>query len=369
MYPRVCVTRLGCSEIRCSPQQEHRNRNGLNALDVVVTIVILLVLAALLLPGTCGHRDAARRSQCKNNLKQIGLSLMNYHDVYRTLPPGFTASETRGESSGYGWSFYILPFFDQASLFERFNSKLPLTNQTFGNFHPASTILTASRCPSDNGDATVTSRWMPDLGTTNYVGNFGVGIPPTYSVLNGSTRSLVDSRHCQGILGPNSRVRIRDVKDGMSNVVLAGERRMSPNANEWPVGRVAGNCNNYWAGIPNVDAVSPLVVLATSTGGLIERTPQEIELNTGELPIKGNIPDIRSPERQKSLPYFGINRDTRGELLGDSKLVTAGFSSWHFGGAYAGIADGTVRFLSENIDPIILTNLMRRSDGETLGEF
>jgi hypothetical protein len=219
------------------PQKEqlmqHKNRNGLNALDFVVTIVILLVLAALLLPTIHGHRDAASRSQCKNNLKQIGLGLMFYHDVYRTLSPGFTASETSSESSGYGWNFYILPFFDQASLFKRFNSKLTLTDQTFGKYHPASTILTASRCQSDNGDATVTSRWMPDLGTTNYVGNFGVGSPATYSVLNGSTRSLVDSRHCQGILGPNSRVRIRDVKDGMSNVVLAGERRMSPNTNEW----------------------------------------------------------------------------------------------------------------------------------------
>ena len=117
----------------------------------------------------------------------------------------------------------------------------------------------------------------------------------------------------------------------MSNVVLAGERLMSESADGWPVGSV--------------------------------------ESNTDELPIKGSIPDIRSPERQKSLPYFGINRDTRGELLGDSKLVTAGFSSWHFGGAHAVIGDGTVRFLSENIDPSILTNLMRRSDGETLGEF
>jgi len=79
---------------------QHKNRNGLNSLDFVVTIVILLVLAALLLPATHGHRDAARRSQCKNNLNLIGLSLLNYHNVHRTLPPGFTASETRGESSG-----------------------------------------------------------------------------------------------------------------------------------------------------------------------------------------------------------------------------------------------------------------------------
>jgi type II secretory pathway pseudopilin PulG len=346
-----------------------QNRSGLTILDVVVTIVILVTLVALLLPSVSTPREVARRSQCINNLKQIGLSLMNYHDVHRTLPPGWIASETKGQSSGFGWQFQMLPFFDQAPLYKRFNSKLKLADQTRDNFHRASTILTASRCPADKGEDQATSRWIPEPGTTNYLGNFGVGIPAAWSVLNGSGGTLVDSQHCQGILGPNSRIRIRDVKDGMSNIVLVGERRMSENAGEWPIGRVEGNFNNYWAGIPNADAVSPLVVLATSTGGLIERTPQEIESNTGELPIKGNIPDIRNPERQKSLPYFGINRDTRGELLGDSKLVTAGFSSWHTGGCQMVLGDGTVRFISENIDATVYTNLMRRSDGATLGEF
>jgi type II secretory pathway pseudopilin PulG len=156
------------------------NRNGLSALDVVVTIVILLILAALLLPSVRVSGGASRRSQCKNNLKQIGLSLMNYHDVHRTFPPGWIASETKGRSSGFGWGYQVLPYFDQKPLFEKFDAKRKLSDQTSGNDDLAKTILTAMRCPSDDGPDQAKSNWMPLLGTTNYVGNFGVGIPITY---------------------------------------------------------------------------------------------------------------------------------------------------------------------------------------------
>lgn len=346
----------------------HRStRNGVSALDVIVTIVILLVLAALLLPATRGTRNPARRSQCKNNLKQFGLSLMNYHDVHRTFPPGWIASETKGQSSGFGWQFHILPFFDQAPLFKKFNSKQKLSDATGKNAELASTILAASRCPSDPGPDQVKSRWIPLLGPTNYVGNFGVGIPITHSVTEESAGSLVDPRIVQGIMGANSRVRIRDVKDGMSNVVLVGERRLSTDGIDWPSGSIEGNYNSYWAGIPDIDSVSPLVIVATVTGGLIEKYDENDPL----YPL-GNLKALDSAVERNALPYFGINRDFRGSPLrtNEGKTdVTAGFSSWHAGGCQFVLGDGTVRFLSESIDPIVFTNLMRRSDGQTLGEF
>lgn len=81
----------------------NRNRSGLTMVEVVVTILILLVLAALLIPAGSRARVAARRSRCKNNLKQIGLSLMNYHDAHKTFPPGWIAADTSAKSSGFGW--------------------------------------------------------------------------------------------------------------------------------------------------------------------------------------------------------------------------------------------------------------------------
>jgi type II secretory pathway pseudopilin PulG len=347
-----------------------RNRKGLTALDVVVTIVILLVLAALLIPAGTRHvPEAARRSQCKNNLKQIGLALMNYHDVHKTFPPGWIAGEPEHASSGFGWGFHLLPFIDQAPLFKKFNSKLGLADSITDNAKLTSSILTVYRCPSDQGSDQGKSPWIAELGVTNYVGNFGVGIPATFSVLEDSGGRLVDSRCLQGILGVNSRIRIRDVKDGMSNVILAGERRMSEHAGEWSVGRIEGNFNSYWAGIPNVNAVSPLAIVATSTGGLVERSFEEGATNNSSLTPVGNLKGLDTDTGRKTLPYFGINHDGRGMPLGDSDVVTAGFSSWHTGGAHVLMGDGPVRFISENIDPIVFTNLMRRSDGKTIGEF
>ncbi|MDA0809185.1 MAG: DUF1559 domain-containing protein [Planctomycetota bacterium] len=354
----------------------NRNRSGLTVVEVVVTILILLVLAALLIPAGTHSREPARRSQCKNNLKQIGLSLMNYHDVHKALPPGWIASETKGQSSGFGWNFHILPYFDQAPLFKKFDTNSKLADPQSDNPQFAATILSATRCPSDGGPDQAKSRWIPELGTTNYVGNFGVGIPIIWSQLPESTGKLVNSGDFQGILGPNSTIRIRDVKDGMSNVVLVGERRLSEGGTDWPIGAVEGQFSSYWAGIPNIDAVSPLAIVATATGGVFERPSEDEPAISSAQPgnwlglaTVGNLKSLDTAEGREALPYFKINHDPRGVPLSSSDRVTAGFSSWHTGGCQMVLGDGTVRFISENIDATIYTNLMRRSDGATLGEF
>jgi type II secretory pathway pseudopilin PulG len=345
----------------------NRNRSGLTVVEVVVTILILLVLAALLLPAGRRSREASSRSRCKNNLKQIGLSLMNYHDVHKTFPPGWIAAGTSAKSSGFGWGLQILPHMDQASLFEQFDRHERLADKASGNFKLIATTLPTYRCPSDSGADAVTSQWGAMLGTTNYVGNFGVGIPSTYSKLADSEGKPVDSKYLQGIFGPNSNIKVKDVKDGMSNVVLAGERRLVETGVEWPLGKEDGPFNSYWAGIPNINTVNPLSIVATATGGQIEPNGQ------GDLlPETGNVTAVTSPEGRQSLPYFAINKNPRlgVTLSGDNQdMVTAGFSSWHTGGCQMVLGDGTVRFISENIDATIYTNLMRRSDGATLGEF
>lgn len=344
-----------------------RNRSGLTILDVVVTIVIILVLAAFLLPSVRRARGPTRRSQCLSNLKQIGLALHNYHDVYEVFPPGWIAGETPAQSSGFGWGLHLLPFVDQEALFEKFDRHHRLADTASGNATLISTELSVYRCPSGDGVAQARSQWGVSLGTTNYVGNFGVGIPTTWSTMAGSEGKLVDANYLQGMFGPSSSVRMMDVKDGMSNIVLVGERRLLEKGVEWPTGKEDGPFNSYWAGIPNLNTVNPLSIVATATGG-------QIELNgeNDKLPATGNLAAVMSPEERKSLPYFAINKNPRlgVTLSGDHQdTVTAGFSSWHTGGCQMLLGDGTVRFISENIDPTVYTNLMRRSDGATLGEF
>jgi len=344
-----------------------RNRTGLSVMEVVVTILILLVLAALLLPNVRRSREAAKRSQCKNRLKQIGVALHNYHDLHNTFPPGWIAAETPANSSGFGWGFHILPFIDQAPLFKKFDSKQRLADARSGNAELASTELTVYRCASDERVAQASSRSGASLGSANYVANFGVGIPATYSNTADSHGKLVDAKYLQGMFGPNSSVKIQDVKDGMSNVVLVGERRLLKESAEWPIGKEDGAFTSYWAGIPDINSVSPLAIVATATGG-------QVELNgeNDQLPTTGNLTAVTSPEERKSLPYFAINKNVRlGVPLSgaNNDTVTAGYSSWHTGGCQMIFGDGSARFISENIDSTIYTNLMRRSDGATLGDF
>ena len=148
--------------------------------------------------------------------------------------------------------------------------------------------------------------------------------------------------------------------DGMSNVVLVGERRLLKAGTDWPPGKVEGSFNSYWAGIPNIDNVSPLAIVATATGGSPELCEEGDALNQS-----GNLNGLLTKAGRHTLPLFAINRNAKGETLhkGDDRHVTAGFSSWHTGGCQIVLGDGTVRFVSENIDSLIFTNLMRRSDG------
>lgn len=237
-----------------------RAKKGFTLIELLVVIAIIAILIALLLPAVQQAREAARRSQCKNNLKQIGLALMNYHDVHKTFCPGVTvaagtaaitaptASPARaasGVSNFFSWTTHILPFFDQAPLFKKLDSKVIFSENTAtpnNNAALFSTIVTAARCPSDAGPDQDTAGGVEDMGVANYVGNYGVGMPD----------DNVNPRSVQGILGANTKIRIRDVKDGMSNVILAGERRNPKICQAWdvvggpdPATTVLGGCT-FW---------------------------------------------------------------------------------------------------------------------------
>ena len=378
-----------------------RAKKGFTLIELLVVIAIIAILIALLLPAVQQAREAARRSQCKNNLKQVGLGLMNYHDVHKTLPPGVTVATGSGVSNGLAWTYHILPFFDQAPLFKKYNSKIAYTNNT-GNPNNAAlsgTILTAARCPSDagpdqdpSGNANGTAPGTFDMGVANYVGNYGVGLPS----------ATANPRAVQGVMGVNTRVRIRDVKDGMSNVILAAERRNPKicEPNGWAatggapnVQGVLGGCT-FWAaadgrlqadygavlGPQTASPASPELfqVLGITRSGDVglnvsNGTTRQENALTGNLTGDTSTPAVVSnSDWSAGAGTVKINK-TLGNvntMSGDYQdATTVGFSSWHTGGMQAVLGDGTVRFLSENIDSTIYENLSRRSDGKTLGEF
>jgi len=359
-----------------------RAKKGFTLIELLVVIAIIAILIALLLPAVQQAREAARRSQCKNNLKQIGLALMNYHDVAQTLPPGVVYTAVNGNNN-FGWTTMILPYFDQAPLFKKLNSKIDINDpgtgsilvpQANSNTFLNATILTAARCPSDVGDEQLDDPAFGVIGTTNYLGNFGVGVPAIAGTT--SATPTMHPRFIQGILGVNSKVRIRDCKDGMSNVILAAERRMPRNCQNWgnaSGGTVEGQFCSVWSGVIGVAANDGIMaILGSTTEGDIEAvgTPAV----PGLMRLSGNLDltavNVLKINRTSALSAFNTTAGSP-MTLSDVRqdVVTLGFSSWHAGGMQAVLGDGTVRFISENIDGTIYTNLSRRSDGKTLGEF
>jgi prepilin-type N-terminal cleavage/methylation domain-containing protein len=353
-----------------------RVKRGFTLIELLVVIAIIAILIALLLPAVQQAREAARRAQCKNNLKQIGLALHNYEELFKTLPPGVINAPS-GAANGnlFSWNQMILAQFDQGPLSKKFNKERLILDNTGGNqrenLRMAQTILPSLRCPSDVGPEQNNNGALISQATSNYPGVFGVGIPTGDFTNNLFAGQVVAT---QGCFGQNSKVRITDIKDGTSNCFMVGERRMGRTCDSW-----ASNATAPSAGVPAQSATGyygdPQVVgtrvahhsvanFCTFWAGvetehdLVEILGTTTEGTSGPVGIgSGVVIKINT----KVLPGTVIR-------LGQDD-TTVGFNSYHTGGCHFLIGDGTVRFISENVDGVTYVNLSRRSDGSTLGPF
>ncbi|SFJ32003.1 DUF1559 domain-containing protein [Planctomicrobium piriforme] len=299
-------------------------RQAFTLIELLVVIAIIAILIALLLPAVQQAREAARRSQCKNNLKQIGLALHNYMDPHNTLPPGWIGVQSglpnvSGES-GFAWGSFILPFLEQSNLSNqlRFSNALDATaNRPFLNQR-----LTVYQCPSDPKPDTfqIADRngTQLEMATANYAGVFGsVELDDCFTVSPG-TPPLSAQGQClsDGAFFHNSRVRIRDFTDGTSNTFLVGERTTFTETAP-PYDKVYGT----WSGaLPGVDD-----------------SPARVIGHAEHLPNMGHDPED--------------------------------FGSAHTGGAQFVMADGHVVFISQYTDKKVFIALGTRSGGEVIGEF
>jgi prepilin-type N-terminal cleavage/methylation domain-containing protein len=337
-----------------------RVKRGFTLIELLVVIAIIAILIALLLPAVQQAREAARRSQCKNNLKQIGTALHNYHETFRIFPPGVINAAWSGSgggtttgSNGLSWVTMTLPYFDQAPLYKKF-----VTTQHWmtSNTAQVAEILTVLRCPSDvSPDQTNSVSVL--MGTSNYPGVYGVGSPSDPLGSDGTNSTLPD--FCQGMFGQNSKVKFASIKDGTTNTVMVGERRGGRTCTSFTAGSGvsatgatlaahAGSFCTFWAGIETDLELS--TVLGTSTTG----SPQKSGIPTGSLTIKINT------------KTDGANNT--GNLL-DQDDTTQGFNSYHTGGAHFLLGDASVKFVTENVDEQTYNEIVRRSDGATTGQF
>ncbi len=341
-----------------------RRVRGFTLIELLVVIAIIAILVALLLPAVQQAREAARRTQCKNNLKQLGIAMHNYHDVFNRFPMGFSdpvVGNSERISGGWAWSAYLLPYLEQGNLWQQLDFRTtPYALTTVGGQAVQNQLLTATplpvyNCPTDarpaaaanNAGSAGSGAGTALTALTSYQGCLGAfdGAPCNTS----GTEVTLDSRN-NGILVVNGSVSFRDVTDGTSNVIMIGEVRYIPNVTD-VAGNTVGSSRQYVYG--NV----------TTGGG-----PQ---CSNNAYNNNGAHNHIRSTRHKLN-----------GPLIGGSTLHRA-FHSLHTGGAQFLLADGSVRFLSENVDhsgtnySAAVVNgpygtyqrLAGMNDGQVLGEF
>lgn len=216
-------------------------RNAFTLVELLVVIAIIGVLVGLLLPAVQAAREAARRMQCSNNMKQIGLAAHNYESVYRRLPSGWVSSKVDGEP-GWGWSAALLPYMEGSTIYQQIDWRLPIADPLHEQVRQYS--IPNFYCPSDPGDNIFEigeghghGHGHPNPGSTpssvdegdklfpiaksNYVGMFG-------------TFELEDAPfNGNGIFFGNSRTKFRDVRDGLSNTLMVGERDSRLGGSVW----------------------------------------------------------------------------------------------------------------------------------------
>ncbi len=312
-----------------------RSRLGFTLIELLVVIAIIAVLIALLLPAVQQAREAARRSQCKNNLKQIGLALHNYHDTFGRFPAGYMQAVNQSGIPAYGWGASILPYLDQANLANQLAIGSPKqlnhrynASSTDEDKQLLQTVVPVYLCPTDiTGPLNTKERFSSTdrfkIATSNYVAMVG-SISPQSTTTPAAGEPQVPVG--EGMFYGNSFLPIREVLDGTSNTLFIGERDGGP----------AADGDNYraavWAGVGNISNNG-----SNSTGRTLARSG------------------------------FFINRDYA--QLGAPQNLGKGVSSLHEGGVQVLMGDGAVRFLSENISTATYQNLCFRADGKVIGEF
>ncbi len=206
-----------------------RLRIAFTLIELLVVIAVIAILIAMLVPAVQKVRESASRTTCQNNLKQIGLAIHNYHDAYRHLPPGFTATAAPGGdvAPGWGWSFYILPYLEQDALYRSQN-----TNQSVAASPLLAKVLATYMCPSDLQNQPFQVR-APGGGFLSGV----VAAPCSYAAFVGGDETEVtagdENGKFHGCFFRNSKVKMTEILDGTSHTLFVGERACDITQGTW----------------------------------------------------------------------------------------------------------------------------------------
>ncbi|HVW02448.1 MAG TPA: DUF1559 domain-containing protein [Planctomycetaceae bacterium] len=313
-------------------------RRAFTLIELLVVIAIIAVLIGLLLPAVQQAREAARRTQCKNNLKQIGLALHNYHDVAGAFPPAICL----GSGSDGLWSAQarLLPYLDQANVTNIINFQLPYSDPS--NQQVAALRMAAYMCPSE-----ITDRASVEDGIAQYPINYAVN-EGVWLVYNGST-----GQGGAGAFSPNSHLGTRDFTDGLSNSL----------------------------GVSEVKAFQP-VLKQVGSPPTSTPVPSDIAgMGASDFETDGHTEWVEGRAHQTGftttfcpntvVPYNNSDVDltTQEEGTGLTTYAAVTARSYHIGIVNALLMDGSVRSVSSNVALVVWQRAGTRSGGEIVGDF
>lgn len=299
------------------------SRRGFTLIELLVVIAIIAVLIALLLPAVQQAREAARRTQCKNNLKQLGLAIHNYHDINNTFQMGaFDGYNCTPPRMSYAPPLF--PQMDQAPLYAAMNSWLQTAGNTqlyawapSGGIANRDSKIAGLACPSDpNGNTIQTA--------------INEGIRGSYLPVTGGTDC--NTIPTTGVFGPGRSpiTRMRDIIDGTSNTIMVGEMLVPSGSND-------------------------------KRGGIFNACQSNSFIST-RYPPNTTVPDNVQPGLCSNSVFTPC-------VDAVSNNFNASARSMHVGGAHGLLSDGSVRFISNNIDTLTFNKLGTRAGGEVVGDF
>ncbi len=320
-----------------------RRKSGFTLIELLVVIAIIAILIALLLPAVQQAREAARRSQCKNNLKQLGLALHNYHSTHNTFPMGIerkiNSAACGGSSPWYSsrtlWGTHLLPYLEQNALYNQINfeagsgcdSTTGMSDS--GNKAVAKTDVVAFRCPSDPGNRGKTGQ--PNYAPTNYLACFS---NDGRSSMNANGTEFQNNG--ESVLFGNSKTMIRDITDGTTNTMVLSECKVGSDIQYASDHNGTDDCTQGGTTTRNIVGMSWFYHSYIATVGF----STSIGPNSSQVDCAGYSESGRNAARSN-----------------------------HIGGVHILLADGGVRFANDSINLLTWQYLGKKADNQVLGEY
>jgi len=321
-------------------------RNGFTLIELLVVIAIIAVLIALLLPAVQAAREAARRAQCINNLKQLGLGVLNYESSNGAIPPtsNNSAPVGIGQTNDFSFKVRILPFLELATLFNALNQSQVSTSAQNTTIHNVQ--VKTFQCPSDGNDP------GSPTGDTNYPNNVGL----TRAIAGSSTTGPLDGpAYKMGFPPENNTVTLSSVTDGTSNTVIFSE---------WIKGKNSGLTRQgldqvYNIGIPEVPGQTVLKYQQTCLTATAPAYAQKgIDWLLDTCGKGGCYSHIMPPDKRACWYGAGDN--------GNTDTTVVGASSYHSGGVNTAFLDGSIKFIKDSVSNYTWWAIATKAGGEVV---